>query len=236
MKRNENWDHPFDILLAITKTEIDKNKPPGIITSSNQLDSFSVQHEAKFNVWNLYKNALETLKADGRNAEMCGDLPLAQSRASLRSSELAKTLNVSLPTYQRDKTLTAGRNVDDKLALDLIHRLFESTTGDIQQSRLELKDAINFARMRDQDMPEAGPMLQQVFMQVMRGKTEEMENLLYGTVHRQMASLLEETVTAARDASKMMLTEIKSMRGLEQAQAPAKPKFQRSRRTDLYGF
>ena len=234
MQRNEKWDHPFEILIEMAKAEMDKNKPPSILQTSEDMSDLALKHEAKYNVWSLMIDGLKTLKADARDTERCGDLTLARAKMSMRNSELAKTLSDLPPRYPRqaDEFLVKDREVNERLAHDLIKNMIEGGYGDLKESRDTMVDAINAARIRDQNMPEAGPQLQQVFMQVMRGREEEVENLLYGAVHRQMACMLREMTSAYKEVLDNMHDQIERM--IANDKQPTQNRFPRSRRNSMY--
>ena len=194
----------------------------------------TLRSEAAFAAWSLIEDGFKALKSDARDETKCGDLTLARARMSIRSSDLAKSLNVLPPRYSRpqDEFLVKDREIDARLATDLAKSMIETAYADLKDSRDTMVDAINFARMRDQDMPDANPGLQRVFMEVMRGREEEVGNLLYGAVHRQMACMLREMTAAYKSALDIMHDQIERM--IAHDKSPTQNRFPRSRRSNLY--
>lgn len=233
MQRNEKWDQPFDILNKIIDAEIQKNKSPSILLTSTTVDPNALRHEAGYIMWNIYKDALNTLKQDGHDETLCGDLALAKSRASLRKTPLAETLGMSARTFERDDEKNLTQTADENLAHNMLEDLFKTAQDDIYDSCMQMEDYINLARMDNINMPDANPMLKQLFATVMRGQDQVANNLLYSNEHRQMAVLLRELVIVAKSATEQLLDEIQQMKGVDVT--PTKPKYPPAFRTDLYG-
>lgn len=198
MKRTPLWDQTFDGLLAYI-AEV-KPKPPArqlIHVGNKQADLLKTESELE--IWELFENGLTALKMDAKS-DSCGDLKSAANAASLRSSNIAKTLNISVlygrHESQQDDQDKQKRTADDRSAFEDIQKLMQMMTGDLQQSRTLLIDALNKSRRRDLGV-RSEHSLQDIFQSAQ--KEDAGNPLIVGTdLHREMAEKLKEMVNAYR--------------------------------------
>ncbi len=154
-----------------------------ILLVSHMLQPADIQADAKREVIELFSRGVSTLAEDARSKGR-GDFALAAQRASLRSSGLARTLNVKAPKFE---DIGDGHSEANRL-----RSLLATLREDLPVSAEKLMDAIDFAKRHDAHFGDDGlsPDEIEIMRKVMDGKNQVLDDpsfMQLQSVHHQMA-------------------------------------------------